>query len=1200
VISASGTKLYSASDLLTWLGCQHASALDALALSDRDLKAWLRVRREAQEVAITAKTDFPEPANVRGDEHEVAMRGRLQAEGLQIIEIVGGRDRLGDAVEETCTAMQEGADVIYQAALADGPWFGYADFLVKVEGRSAFGDYLYEVRDTKLARHATANALLQMAHYGAMVATLQGAPPPRLVVWLGDTSEFAWDYRDAAPYLDELRKRFLSFHDTTPTTASSPVDACGLCRWSERCEEEWGPEDVTHVHRLTRRHRTLLRDAGIPTIARLAEADATERPDGITASTFERLVAQATVQAGEESFALIRPQLRDGGIATTPAPHPLDLYFDLEGDPYAALPTLDYLWAYCDSEGNYEATWAHTAEQEHTALTWLLQELRRRDALGGDWHVYHYNSYEVTSLRRVAESFSEPDERLRVMLEVEHFVTTRFDDLYRRVEQGIRTRDGSTSLKIVEKLAGYDRSVLKAAVGRADDSIKAYEAYLKATDATEGALLLEGIRQYNEHDVLATMAVHRWLADLGPTLAAEDLLEAPVTTYVASDQVVLRLARTEHLQQRLRAAIVVAGGGDLPSGLSVGGANMLAAMLEWHRKETVVAYVDFLRLKDWTLDRDVAEIPPPSAELYALEGIEEPVSRTRGTEHESCLLEVTGPLAVGAPVTHRANEALLRTYQARPGSWKVKSGTSLEEALPEGASRTPFSLKIGEHDPKTGLFSFRKGTAPDDLAALVSTPFNDPEAVWEALMRLGEQALSPTPASEVRVALALLDLEPALPGSDLLELVGEPAVDRAIRLTRALRQGVLPVQGPPGTGKTWLAARLVLQEVTAAEAAGRSCVIGVVAGSHKVIGNLLVEIRRLADASHRTDLAIAHVGTETQVDTDQGITAISGGNGRLSRWIQARRSAGQACIVGATKFGWSRPGLASSVDLLLVDEAGQLSLADALAVTQASSRIVALGDPQQLAAPVQAARDEAVRVSLLEHLAQGHSVLPPEVGVFLDVTHRMHPDVCSVVGDLAYEGELLSSAAAANRHISGLDLLVAGRTVPIRPGVFWLPVDGGEAAEATAVAELVRQLQIDVHVTVDGTVDQLTLDEVLVVAPHNAHVNRIAAEVGPDVRVGTVDKFQGQQGHVVIYSMGRLADRPGDVPFLYDLNRVNVALSRARLMVIVVAHSDAVFPPVGTPDHLRLASRFAAALRGRAAETIACGGQTSPVRQARI
>jgi uncharacterized protein len=499
----------------------------------------------------------------------------------------------------------------------------------------------------------------------------------------------------------------------------------------------------------------------------------------------------------------------------------------------------------------------------------------------------------------------------------------------------------------------------------------------------------------------------------------------------------------------------------------------------------------------------------------------------------------------------------------------------MTEVLPAGATGKPRPFHVDEHDAQAGLFTVRKGQH-EPFKALVLSPFFGPESVWLSLMSLGERALADavTPAG---AAFALLDRRPPLPSDTMAGLFGESAQQRARRLLATLSTGLLPVQGPPGTGKTHLAAQLVKHEIERAKAQGRQAVIGVTANSHRVIDNLLAAVLR-ASADWDAAADVVHVVRHGGVELRPGVDYVSSGKEVRQRIDQA--TGGRPLVIGGTKYVWAREDVAGTLGLLIVDEAGQVALADAVACGEASPRIVALGDPQQLAAPIQAAHDESVRVSLLEHVARGHAVLPESVGVFLDTSFRMHPALCEVVGRLAYEGALNSSVEAAARTIEGSDLFLAGQRLPVRPGLEWLPVEGGEDAEASAVEEIVEGLVGNALVTDDGATKPLVYGDILVVAPHNAHVNRIAARIGNRVRVGTVDKFQGQEGHVVIYSMGRLAAAPSDVPFLYDLNRVNVALSRARLLAVVVSHPDAVFPPVAKPEHVILASRFAEAVRG--------------------
>lgn len=1167
---------YSASDVLAWLGCVHRTTLDEQALVEPALRSWLK----AHKVEADLKGDYEgaqgyeSPAQFRGDQHERAMLQRLRDEGRTIVEIARPEGYTAAAIrraaEATRAAMQAGADVIFQATLRDAPWYGYADFLVRVDGvPSNLGDYAYEVRDTKLARHTTSNALIQMAHYGLIVEQWQGVEPPSLRVWLGTGEEVPWAIGDAAPYLLEARARYLIALEAKPVTEPEPCSACLLCRWAEYCEEQWGPEDLTHVHRLTQIQRRQLREQGIVKIADLAAA--TSAPSGMAHQTFERLREQATVQAGDEPYVVIKPQSRATGVASVPAAHPGDLYFDLEGDPFAAIPTLDYLWAYCDAESTYAHRWAHDADAEREAFRWFLEILERKDDEGGDWHVYHYNSYELTSLRRLANDWPEPHERQSLLARVEAMIERRFVDLYFVIENSLRTQKGTTSLKLTEKLAGYDRSINAAAVGRADDSIKAYEQFILSTDEAKKAEILQGILEYNTHDVRATLAVHKWLHGIAATLTPEDLIEEESEEYVQSDKARERIDRTDALRlQLLDAAKAVSA---LASGLSAHGATMLADMLDWHRREMVVQFLDGLRLESWVRDGgygDEALEHFSVAEAFGLgDGSELAQSHIqRGTEHESCLLDFR--LVSVDPIASRAVKR--HTFAGRAGSWKVKAGDRVAEVLPLDAGRAARKFKLVECDPEVGSFVIEAKEVPTDAIGFVKNDTFLDENVWESLMRLGSSALDAEPADHHVIALRALDRLPPLSPAEMAARPDEIASARAQRICADVACGLLPVQGPPGTGKTWLAARLIADQLRRDPLS----LIFVTANSHRVIDNLM-----LGAAEHLRDEGLdaqfARVGSVDKVDASYGALRLDSG-ATLIEWLDT--PAEMARIVGATKFALCLGDAAGRGSMLLIDEAGQFSLADALSVLHVAPFAVALGDPQQLAAPVQAAHDDAVKVSLLEHLADGHAVMSASSGVFLDLSFRMHPAVCSVVAKLAYEGELDASATAAARNISGSAVQVGPNTLPIALGVHWVPIDGGIEAEAAAVVELVAALRVGATVTEsDGTSSALADAELLVVAPHNATVNRLRQLLPASIRVGTVDKFQGQEGHVVVFALGRTAEQAGDVPFLYELNRINVALSRARLMSIVVSAPAAIFPPVATPEHLQLASRFIAAMR---------------------
>lgn len=241
-----------------------------------------------------------------------------------------------------------------------------------------------------------------------------------------------------------------------------------------------------------------------------------------------------------------------------------------------------------------------------------------------------------------------------------------------------------------------------------------------------------------------------------------------------------------------------------------------------------------------------------------------------------------------------------------------------------------------------------------------------------------------------------------------------------------------------------------------------------------------------------------------------------------------------------------------SLDLLVIDEAGQFSLANTLAVTRAAKRLLLLGDPQQLPQVTQATHPEPVDASALGWLSDGHATLPPKYGYFLADSWRMHPELCKAVSDLAYDSKLESADAATLRHLEGATA-----------GVECVLVE--HAGNSTASIEESREVvaQVTRHLGLpwfDGSGEVRPLEErdVLVVAAYNAQVDLIRSELDAaglrETRVGTVDRFQGQEAAVVIVSMAcsAPAEAPRGMGFLLNRNRINVAVSRGQWRAIII------------------------------------------------
>jgi uncharacterized protein len=386
----------------------------------------------------------------------------------------------------------------------------------------------------------------------------------------------------------------------------------------------------------------------------------------------------------------------------------------------------------------------------------------------------------------------------------------------------------------------------------------------------------------------------------------------------------------------------------------------------------------------------------------------------------------------------------------------------------------------------------------------------------------------------------------------------------AVRIVGDLDETVLAIQGPPGSGKTYSGGHMICALIKQ----GRR--VGVTATSHKVIRNLLDAVAKAADDTG-VSVRLGHKKDEDEEDSDTSRVKTLSDNPDA---LQALES-GEVNVLGGTAWLWARPEFKASVDVLFVDEAGQMSLANVLAVSRGAHSVVLLGDPQQLDQPLQGTHPEGVNASALQHMLGEHQTIPSDRGIFLPITWRLAPSICSFTSELFYESRLRSKPGLEHQQLVGV-----GEFDGSGLWVVQVEHDGNRnwsAEEIDTVAGVVARLTepsarwIDEH----GKDRRVTGQDILVVSPYNAQVSRLHERLASSgARVGTVDKFQGQEAPIVIYTMAtsRPEDAPRGMEFLYSLNRLNVATSRARCATILVASPRLFEPECRTPRQMKLAN----------------------------
>ncbi len=1048
----------------------------------------------------------PRPSD---DPHAELIRARgllHEAEQLAVLEAeLGGCIDLSDegptknaiglraAAERTAGAMRSGHPLIYQATFFDGAWQGRADFLQRVAVPSPLGDYGYEVIDTKLARRIKPETVHQLLLYSRLLAEIQGCDPGRAHVILGDGTREAIELgRFAALHRHVARSLETMARSPRLPTYPEPVAHCAICSLAWECVQRRRADD----------HLSLVAGASRTRRERLIDL-------GIL--TVEALAeADVDTDAGRlsaESFDLLRNQAalqvasRTSGAPThrhlTPA----------RTAGYAALPAASPSDLFFDLEGDpyvgdggIEYLWGWWREGSGYEHRWAHTPEEERAALEDFVDT-------VIELREGEPDLHvyhyAPHERAKLRSLSVQYATREAEvdellrsevlvDLFAVVRQGVQVGEESYSLKALERHHGFVRKETEVREG--GGSIVAYERWIES-GADE---LLESIRAYNEDDCRSTLSLRDWLLrEMRPEAERElgvDFSELAAPEPEIEHEGPAWLGPVTELADRLGEGLPVEASDDSPEQAR---RRLLSHLLLYHHRESKPEWWRYFDLREMSLH-----------DLYwerdAISGL---------TRDQS------------VPPLERKS-SFDYTFRFPPQEHKLALGAVEDPFLEQS-----FNLvELGEE--RLVLRRGKQKGPPAPLALVAGSPLNS-KPMREALVEVGESVLEGGPAPDA--VIKLLDrTPPGLPADALGE-----GVDELIEAMLALEKSALPIQGPPGTGKTYRAARMIV----AALASGLR--VGVSAPSHAAIQNLLREVEVVA-----RDWPFDFRGVYRGPSYDGPVGSIErvGDNKAVTDEFQ---------LVASTAWLFARPEHRGRFDLLFIDEAGQYSLANAAAAGTCAASLVLLGDPQQLPQVTQAEHPFGSGASVLEHLLDGQSTIQRGRGVLLTETWRMHPEVCRYVSERSYDGLLGSRPGCEQRRIESASS-ISGAGIR-RLELSHTGRSQYSPEEAKAVARACVELLADgVVVDLEGDERLIAAEDIMVVAPYNMAVQTIEAEVPEGVRVGTVDRFQGQEAPVVFFAMTCSSgeDVPRGLDFLLNQNRMNVAVSRAQCLAVLVHSSE--------------------------------------------
>jgi len=1126
-----GQLIYSPSDLIRFLESPFASWMDRFYLENRGA---IKPDEETEDQKLIAQT---------GDQHELAVLNELKTSNPELIEVP--KQELDVARKSTRSAMDSRAPIIFQAFLEMEQFAGFADFLIlDASGR-------YQVWDTKLARAPKPYYAIQLCCYSEMLAANAGEPmPEKFGIILGNNDRVEFRVEDFIHYYRRLKSSFLELQERFTGNLDDrpePLPRANHGRWASHAEAFFASTDhLVQVAGITVGQIKRLKKDGISTMVRLATCTGVS-VSKISKDSMEKLVAQAKLQCETRNDRESNPETPPRyevlahkgingeriGLAALPPDHHADVFFDMEGYPLLA-GGLEYLFGASvrnrlTGSLEFHDWWAHDRDQEKLAfegfIDWAFTRWKKNPRL----HIYHYAAYEVSAVRRLSTRHNTRQDEVDQLLRNDVFV-----DLYQIIRHGLRIGEDSYSIKKIERLYRPRRAT---EVATAVDSIVQYARWIESGQERhwQNSVILKGIRDYNEDDCSSTADLLGWLrvvaAKQGIATNQSSSKSAELTPDPLSPKVLSRQETAAKLRQQGDEISVV-----------------LADLIDFHWREAKPVW--------WRMfDRAKAT----SAELR---------------DDPGCIDDVR---IVGLPVKEK--QSLVQSYSFDPSQeckFVAKSKTKVMFTHQIDAKLTLHSIDLS--NGRLGLKATQKtlnkhfnGAFPN-RGALLLNEFVSPEWIPDALNDVATGHLSKS--LHRPVAALLKRTSPA----KTLQVVGESPITDAVRVTSQMDGDCLVIQGPPGTGKTYTASHVIASLLKAGKK------VGITSNSHSVVVNLLQACGEAVTQAgfQLRGIKVGGNAGDPVFDENEGLQYVKTTTDAMAAY--------HGGVVGGTAWLFAHSDWVGVLDFLFIDEAGQVSLANAVAMSRCAKNLVLLGDQMQLEQPVQGSHPGDSGLSVLQYALKDvaasrtdspvfHAVVPPGYGIFLGETRRMHPSVCQFISESIYEGRLCSHPDCARQRI----VVPAGANgvATAEAGIIFSGIEhDGDIQQSDEEVERVLAIFDDLrgrhYIAADGNSKKLQLEDFLFIAPYNAQVRAMQAKLPAGARVGSVDRFQGQEAAVCILSLCSSYGEYGSrgLGFILDRNRINVAVSRAKCLAVIVADPRIANASAGSIVEMTLINLF--------------------------
>jgi len=1114
--------LYSPSDLNNFISCKYHIKNDLVA---KELN--LKKKEITADVKLWRKY---------GDEHEAKYLKLLQENNKPNITI-DPKQSDQERFEATKDAIKKGFKLIYKAFFIDKDFRGECDFLIRLEKKSDLGEYSYEVYDTKITKNLRSKHVLQITGYSFLLSKVQGLMP--LKMYLIDGSNKIHDYKvsefiDYFLYSKENFEKFIPFakkENLYPEKCSF----CPLCPWLDECEKIWINDNyINQTCGIISSQVQKLKKEKIKTITDLAKIKPSDIESKINLSTKIKLVNQAKLQelkrlTNEIKTVFLSPELNKG-FYKIPEPNEGDLFYDIEGFPQSENRPFEYLHGvYFLNKGKKEfkkfVIKKYDISEEKRIFIELINFFKEHFEKYPDAYLYHYNSYEKRALKNLSISYSS------VFPEGQNFIDSllrqeKFIDLYLVVSQCMQTTEKDLSLKTIEIFYRKQRS---STVKTADDSIKLFDNWCSTYEPG----LMQEIINYNEEDCVSTYDLREFLLKNRPK-------GLPWFSQTHEDKEKNSSLKDFEINE-----------------------NLLVEQLESKKNKTNVKFIDDL-ISLVGFHRREAK---PSIWAY--------YDRKEKTPEElEDDPECIGNCNLVEEVLSNDPDRKRFKYKFNTQNYKIKEGNTASDIFEERNFGKIETITEIDDDENYVEISISKKTLAKDAILMpnnlnLGPPPNPPtKTIATALNKfiqsyLGEKTIQYKCADDL-LKKKHPDISSFKPGQSIIDYQKD-IIQESIKAIKKLNSSYILIQGPPGSGKTFTSAKIILSLLMDGKK------VGVTSNSHKAINNLLAKIEENAEEEKFTFKGFKLASKKEDKFEGKNI-----------KDLDLKTKPKDCLLYAGTVWLFSDPRLDKELDYIFIDEAGQVSLANTLAIATSTKNLVLIGDQMQLSQPIQGIHIGNSGKSSLDFLLEGQDTIPADQGIFLNKTRRLNNKICNYISSSFYDFRLKPHPVTETRSVD-LKLKNIGNE-----GIFYLPMDHKDCTqksdEEVEIIEDLFEKIIGKDSTDEGKNKKITNEDIMIVAPFNMQVNNFKRKLKNDnLRVGTIDKFQGQESKVVFISM--TSSDPENLPrhkeFFFSRNRLNVAISRGQCVAVILFNPNLLLANCKKINEMRLVNNFCKLLQYR-------------------